>query len=170
MTLPAKGPTLPLRTVRIAVNQRRLGENIESGHLGETEPRSDVEDCDGHTTADAIEDGAANGPVRIVRDSDASDDGHDDDGPEVEHDAPAGSSDQASVRIPRALRIHVPRVGPPPREPAVRLGLNMGIVFDQENPKPADTLTDKLYDDFKGQRRSLKHLSSAPLKVTSGTS
>ena len=48
------------------MNQRRLEENIESGHLDEAEPASDVEDRDGLTTADAIEDGAANGPVRIA--------------------------------------------------------------------------------------------------------
>ena len=152
VTMPTEGPTFPLRTARIAVNQRRLEENLESGHLDEAEPASDVEDRDGLTTADAIEDGAANGPVRIVRDCDASDDGVDDDEPEVEHEAPAEGSGQALVRIPRASRIYIPRVGPPPREPAVHLDLNMGIVFDQENPKRADTLTHRLYDDFKGAR------------------
>ncbi len=150
VTMPTEGPTFPLRTARIAVNQRRLEENIESGHLDEAEPASDVEDRDGLTTADAIEDGAAN--VRIVRDCDASDDGVDDNEPEVEHEAPAEGSGQALVRIPRASRIYIPRVGPPPREPAVHLDLNMGIVFDQENPKRADTLTHRLYDDFKGAR------------------
>ena len=152
VTMPTEGPTFPLRTARIAVNQRRLEENLESGHLDEAEPASDVEDRDGLTTADAIEDGAANGPVRIVRDCDASDGGVDDDEPEVDHEAPAEGSGQALVRIPRASRIFIPRVGPPPREPAVHLDLNMGIVFDQENPKRADTLTHRLYDDFKGAR------------------
>ena len=127
VTLPAEGPTFPLRTARIAVNQRCLEENIESGHLDEAEPKSDVEDRDGLTTADAIEDGAANGPVRIVRGSDASDDGVDGDEPEVEPEAPAEGSGQALVRIPRASCIYIPRVGPPPREPVVHLDLNMGI-------------------------------------------
>ena len=86
VTLPSEGPTFPLRSARIAVNQRRLEENIESGHFDDAEPTSDIEDRDGLTTADAIEDGAANGPVRHVRDGVATDDGDDDeDDPEVEH-------------------------------------------------------------------------------------
>ena len=87
------------------MNQRRLEENIESGHLDEAEPASDVEDRDGITTVEAIEDGAAN--VRIVRDCDASDDGVDDNEPEVEHEAPAEGSGQALVRVSRASRIYV---------------------------------------------------------------
>ena len=151
VTLPAEGLTFPLRTARIAVNQRRLEENIESGHLDDAEPTSDVEDRDGLATADAIEDGAANGPVRHVRDGVAADDGDDDeDDPEVEHEAPAAGSIQELVWIPRTSRIYIPRVVPPPREPAVRLDLAMGIAFDQESPKRADTLTHNLYEQFKG--------------------
>ena len=169
VTMPTEGPTFPLRTARIAVNQRRLEENIESGNLDEAEPASDVEDRDGLTTIHAIEDGAAND--RIVRDCDASDDGVDDNEPEVEHEAPAEGSGQALVRIPRASRIFIPRVGPPPREPAVHLDLNMGIVFDQENPKRADTLTHRLYDDFKGARTVAEALELGTIiRVTSDTS
>ena len=152
-TLPAEGPTFPLRTACIAVNQRHLEEHIESGHLDDAEPTSDVEDRDGPTTADAIEDGAANGPVRHVRDGITTDDGDDDeDDPEVEHEAPAAGLSQELVRDPRASRIYIPRVGPPPHEPAVHLDLAMGIVFDQESPKCADTLTHDLYEQFKGAR------------------
>ena len=153
VSLPSGGPTFPLRTARIAVTQRRLEENIESGHLDDAEPTSDIEDRDGLTTADAIEDGAANGPVRHVRDGVTTDDGDDDeDDPEVEHEAPAAGSSQKLVRIPRASRICIPRVGPPPREPAVHLDLAMGIVFDQENPKRADTLIHNLYEQFEGAK------------------
>ena len=127
------------------MNQRRLEENIGSGHLDDAEPTSDVEDRDGLTAADAIEDGAANGPVRIVRGGVTTDDGEDDeDDPEVEQEAPEAGSSQALVRVPRASRIYIPRVGPPLREPAVHMDLNMGIVFDQESPKRADTLIHNL--------------------------
>ena len=66
--MPAEEPTLPLRDARIAVRQRRLEENIQGGHLDEAEPTSDVEDRDVITTADAIEDGAANGRQVVIED------------------------------------------------------------------------------------------------------
>ena len=89
VTLPAKGTTFPPTTARITVNQRRLKENIESGHLDD----ADVEDRDALTTADAIEDGAANVPVHHVRDGVTTDDGGDEeDDPEVEHEVLAARS------------------------------------------------------------------------------
>ena len=114
VTLPAEGPTFPLRTARIAVNQRRLGENIGSRHLDDAEPTSDVEDRDGLTTADAIEDGTANGLVHHVRDGVTLDDGEvEEDDPEVEHEAPervriwSGSRGHRAFTFPVYARLRV---------------------------------------------------------------
>ena len=157
VVMPAEGPTLPLRDARIAVRQQRLEENIEGGHLDEAEPTSDVEDRSVITTANAIEDGAANGRQVVIedgavielanveRDGVTSDDDNEED-PEGEHEAPAEGLSQALVRIPRAKRICIPWVCPPPREPAVHLDLDMRLEFDQTNPKRAETMTHALYE------------------------
>ena len=122
----APGPNAyPLRDAKNAKRERAAEDIVEDGILEELEVEVDVE----APTMEEIED--MERPLAV----------------EDEMIVEGG----ALQRIPRASRIYMPRVGPPPRPPVPdgRLDDSVGIEFKIENPKRPSSRSHEVYELYK---------------------
>ena len=122
----APGPnSYPLRKARTAKRERATEDIVEDGILEELEMEEDVE----MPTMEEIED--MERPLAI------------EDGVIVEGGA--------LQRVPRASRIYMPRIGPPPRPPVPSgpLDDSTAIEFNIENPKRPSSRSHEVYELYK---------------------
>ena len=122
----APGPnTYPLNEARIAKRKKATEDTVEDGILEELEVEEDVE----MPTMEEIED----------------------------MERPLAIEDEVIVeggilqRIPRASRIYMPRVGPPPRPPVPNKPLDdsTAIKFNHENPKRPSSRSHEVHELYK---------------------
>ena len=146
----AQGPiTYPLRTVRELQVDEDLREALELlAHLAETDPfiegdLLEIEDDGAHPDED---DGAK---IPIAEDVN----------PEPE-DSAIADEPGVPLRIPRARRIYIPRVGPPAPPKKRELRDDLPVTFQVENPKLPGSKVHAAYERYKtaatvGEARAL---------------